>query len=75
MVSKEIAQFPSKVIIQGYSSLCFGRVPMSAEAYLKVAGGEAYVPFTTFVTYNAINEGCVCTCEGFMEGVWCVRHR
>ena len=24
--------------------------------------------------HDAINEGCVCTCEDFMEGVGCVGH-
>ena len=36
---------------------------MSAKAYLKTVGSEAYVQFTGFVAYDAINEGCVCTCE------------
>ena len=48
---------------------------MSAKAYLKTVGSEAYVQFTAFVAYDAINEGCVCTCEDFMEGVGCVGHR
>ena len=30
---------------------------MSAKAYLKTVGSEAYVQFTTFVAYDAINEG------------------
>ena len=48
---------------------------MSAKAYLKTVGSEAYVQFTAFVAYDAINEGCVCTCEDFMEGVGCIGHR
>ena len=36
---------------------------MSTKEYLKA---EAYVQFTALV---AINEGCVCTCENFMEGL------
>ena len=58
MVSKKVMRFPSKVAVQGYQSLCFGKVPMSAKAY-----------------HDAINEGCVCTCDDFMEGVGCVGHR
>ena len=69
MVSKKVVRFPRKVAVQGYSSLCFGKVPMGAKAYLKTVGSEAYVQFPTFV---AINEGCVCTCESLMEGVRCV---
>ena len=72
MVSKKVMRILSKVAVQGYQSLCFGKVPMSAKAYLKTVGSEAYVQFTAFV---AINEGCVCTCEDFMEGVGCVGHR
>ena len=47
---------------------------MSAKAYLKAVGSEAYVQFTIFVAYDAVNEGCVCTYENFMEGVGCVGH-
>ena len=50
MVSKKVMQFPSKVAVQGYQSLCFGKVPMSAKVYLKTVGNEAYVQFTTFVS-------------------------
>ena len=57
MVSKKVMRFPRKVAVQGYQSLCFGKVPMSAKAYLKTVGSEAYVQFTTFVAYDAINEG------------------
>ena len=74
MVSKKVMRFPSKVTIQGYYSLCFGKEPMSAKAYLKTVGSEAYVQFTAFVAYDAINKGCFCTCENFMEGVGCVGH-
>ena len=59
MVSKKVMRFPGKVTVQGYSSLCFGKVPMSTKSYLKTVGSKAYVQFTTFVTYNAINEGCI----------------
>ena len=43
MVSKKVMRFPSKVTIQGYQSLCFGKVPMSTKAYLKAVGSEACV--------------------------------
>ena len=36
---------------------------MGAKAYLKTVGSEAYVQF---VAYDAINEGCVCTCESLI---------
>ena len=75
MVSKKVMRFPGKVTVQGYSSLCFGKVPMSTKSYLKAVGSKAYVQFTTFVTYNAINEGCICTCKSLMESVWCIGHR
>ena len=48
--------------------VCFRKVLMG---YLKTVGSEAYVQLPTFV---AINEGCVCTCESLMEGVWYVGH-
>ena len=66
MVSKKVVQFPSKVSVQGYSFLCFGKVQIGAKAYLKTVGSEAYVQLPSFV---AINEGCVYTCESLMEGV------
>ena len=74
MVPEEVVRFPSKVAVQGYSSPCFGKVPMSTKACSKAVGSEAYGQFSTFVAYNTINKGCVCTCESLMEGVWCVRH-
>ena len=40
MVSKKVMRFPSKVAVQGYQSLCFGKVPMSAKAYLNSLGAE-----------------------------------
>ena len=75
MVSKKVMRFPAKMTVQGYSSFCFGKVPMSTKSYPKTVGSKAYVQFTTFVTYNAINEGCICTCKSLMEGVWCIGHR
>ena len=58
MVSKKVMRFSGKMTVQGYSSLCFGKVPMSTKSYLKTVGSKAYVQFATFV---AINEGCICT--------------
>ena len=73
MVSMEVVQFPSKVPVHGaYQLLCFGGMPMNTRANLKTVGSEAYVQFSTFVTYDAINETCICTRESFMEGVRCV---
>ena len=69
MVSKKVMRFPGKVTVQRYSSLCFGK------SYSKAVGSKAYVQFTTFVTYSAINEGCICTCKSLMESVWCIGHR
>ena len=60
---------------QGYSSLCFGKVPMSTKSYLKTVGSKAYVQFTTFVTYNAINEGCICTCKSLIGVLDTVENR
>ena len=50
MVSKKVMRFPSKVVVHGYSSLCFGKVPMGAKAYLKTVGSEAYVQSHLFHT-------------------------
>ena len=74
MVPKKVMRFPGKMTVQGYSSLCFGKVLMNTKSYRKTVGSKAYVQFTTFVTYNAINEGCICTCKSLMEGVWCIGH-
>ena len=75
MVSKEVMRFPCKVTVQGYSSLCFGKVPMSTKAHPKAVGSKAYVQFPTFIAQYAINKGCVCTCKSFMESIGCVGHR
>ena len=56
MVSKKVVRFSSKVAVQGYSFLCFGKVPIGAKAYIKTVGSEAYVQLPTF---GAVNEGYV----------------
>ena len=57
MVSMEVMRFPSKLPVHGaYQLLCFGSVPMNTKANLKTVGSEAYVQFSTFVTYDAIND-------------------
>ena len=70
MFSKKVMRFPSKVAVP----VSLFRKSANERESVPTVGSEACVQITTFVAYDAINEGCVCTCEDFMEGVGCVGH-
>ena len=66
MVPVEVMCSLSKVAIQGYQPFCLGVMMVSIETCPKAVGSEAYV------TFAAVNEGCIFACKCFMERMWCL---